>query len=85
MRSYVVPVNVLEHFLEDVSRHGGNYKGFPRLGVDLQNLENPALREKLEMSSKQTGVLIKRVEVGGSGGQSLDRWSLTGWLVILVG
>ncbi|CAN0527971.1 unnamed protein product, partial [Scytosiphon promiscuus] len=62
--SYVVPVNVLEHFLEDVSRHDGKYLGFPRLGIAHQHLESPALRGSLRMSPEQTGVLVTRVEVG---------------------
>ncbi|CAN0417198.1 unnamed protein product [Pylaiella littoralis] len=58
---YVVPVNVLEHFLEDVSRHNGKYRGFPRLGISHQPLENPALRGSLRMSPEQTGVMVTRV------------------------
>ena len=64
--SYVVPVNVLEHFLEDVSRHGGKYLGFPRMGVVNQRLESPALRQSLKMSPDQTGVLVTSIEVRGN-------------------
>lgn len=63
LSSYVVPVNVLEHFLEDVSRHGGKYLGFPRMGITQQRLESPALRESLRMSAAQTGTMITSVEV----------------------
>lgn len=66
--SYVVPVNVLEHFLEDVRRHDGRYLGFPRLGVSLQNLESPALRGSLKMSPQQTGIMVTAVEVRGTDG-----------------
>ncbi|CAM9648988.1 unnamed protein product [Ectocarpus fasciculatus] len=59
---YVVPVNVLEHFLEDVRRHDGRYLGFPRLGVTHQHLESPALRGSLRMSPQQTGVMITGVQ-----------------------
>lgn len=58
----MVPVNVLEHFLEDVRRHG-KYLGFPRMGVIQQRLENPALRQSLKMSEGQTGVLVTGIEV----------------------
>lgn len=58
----MVPVNVLEHFLEDVRRHG-KYLGFPRMGVIQQRLENPALRQSLKMSEGQTGVLVTSIEV----------------------
>ncbi|CAN0108707.1 unnamed protein product [Ectocarpus sp. 12 AP-2014] len=59
---YVVPVNVLEHFLEDVRRHDGRYLGFPRLGITHQHLESPALRGSLRMSPQQTGVMITGVQ-----------------------
>ncbi|CAM9335614.1 unnamed protein product, partial [Hapterophycus canaliculatus] len=59
---YVVPVNVLEHFLEDVRRHDGRYLGFPRLGITHQHLESPALRGSLRMSPDQTGVMVTGVQ-----------------------
>ncbi|CAB1117253.1 unnamed protein product [Ectocarpus sp. CCAP 1310/34] len=59
---YVVPVNVLEHFLEDVRRHDGRYLGFPRLGITHQHLESPALRGSLRMSPQQTGVMVTCVQ-----------------------
>ncbi|CAM9544003.1 unnamed protein product, partial [Discosporangium mesarthrocarpum] len=59
---YVVPINVLEHFLEDVGRHGGEYRGFPRMGTGLQHLESPALRGSLHMKGDQTGILVTDIE-----------------------
>ncbi|KAG5190607.1 trypsin-like cysteine/serine peptidase domain-containing protein [Tribonema minus] len=61
---YVVPVNVLQHFLEDVRRHGGAYTGFPRLGAGLQFLESPTLRASLRMddATGMTGVLVSDVD-----------------------
>ncbi|KAG6533600.1 hypothetical protein ZIOFF_007475 [Zingiber officinale] len=41
---YVIPTTVVSHFLDDYERNG-KYTGFPSLGVLLQKLENPALRE----------------------------------------
>ncbi|CAM9441847.1 unnamed protein product [Laminaria digitata] len=70
---YVVPVNVLEHFLEDVSRHDGKYLGFPRLGIAHQHLESPALRGSLQMSPEQTGVLITSVEPTSPAASTLRR------------
>ncbi|CAM9211853.1 unnamed protein product [Phaeothamnion confervicola] len=58
---WLVPVNVVQHFLEDVRRHG-RYLGFPRLGASLQHLESPALRKSLGMAERQTGVLVADVE-----------------------
>jgi len=73
---YVVPVNVVTHFLEDVRRHSGRFTGFCVLGVRLALLENPAFRKSLGMaveddsiingvhasSSPQSGVMIKFIE-----------------------
>lgn len=54
---YVVPVNVIHHFLEDVERHG-RYTGVCGLGVRLQALENEALRRYYGMGETDTGVLV---------------------------
>ena len=47
---YVVPVNVINHFLDDVSRHG-SYSGVCGLGVRLQPMENDRLRKHFHMVS----------------------------------
>lgn len=57
---YVIPTTVVSHFLNDYDRNG-KYTGFPCLGVLLQKLENPALRECLKVQSNE-GVLVRRVE-----------------------
>ncbi|KAG8067187.1 hypothetical protein GUJ93_ZPchr0005g14300 [Zizania palustris] len=57
---YVIPTTVVSHFLNDYQKNG-KYTGFPCLGVLLQKLENPALRESLKVSSSE-GVLVRRVE-----------------------
>ncbi|XP_065861274.1 protease Do-like 2, chloroplastic [Euphorbia lathyris] len=57
---YVIPTTVVSHFLSDYERNG-KYTGFPCLGVLLQKLENPALRECLKVQSNE-GVLVRRVE-----------------------
>ena len=45
---YVVPVNVINHFLDDVARHG-RYSGVCGLGVRLQPMENEKLRTHFKM------------------------------------
>jgi S1-C subfamily serine protease len=40
---YVIPVDILRHFLQDIERHGG-YTGFCSLGVKFQPMESPSLR-----------------------------------------
>ncbi|CAN0899072.1 Protease Do-like 2, chloroplastic [Linum grandiflorum] len=57
---YVIPTTVVSHFLNDYERNQ-KYTGFPSLGVLLQKLENPALRECLKVPSSE-GVLVRRVE-----------------------
>lgn len=57
---YVIPTTVVSHFLDDYERNG-KYTGFPSLGILLQKLENPALRECLKVPSNE-GVLVRRVE-----------------------
>ena len=54
---YVVPVNVINHFLEDIRRHG-KYTGVCGLGVRLQALENEAIRRQKGMTDGDTGVLV---------------------------
>jgi len=57
---YIIPTVVVMHFLNDMLRHG-KYTGFPTLGVEVQTMENPHLREAYSMDAKQKGVLISRV------------------------
>ncbi|CAN1354318.1 Protease Do-like 2, chloroplastic [Linum perenne] len=57
---YVIPTMVVSHFLSDYERNQ-KYTGFPSLGVLLQKLENPALRECLKVPSTE-GVLVRRIE-----------------------
>ena len=45
---YVVPVSVVQHFLEDIRRHG-RYTGFCSLGTRMALLENPAQRRLLQL------------------------------------
>ena len=54
---YVVPVNVINHFLDDVSKHG-SYSGVSGLGVRLQDMENEMLRKHYGMAKTDTGVLV---------------------------
>lgn len=54
---FVVPVNVIDHFLDDVKRHG-SYSGVCGLGVRLQPMENDQLRRHFNMGVEDTGVLV---------------------------
>jgi len=66
---YVVPVTVLQHFLEDVARHS-QYTGWCALGIGFCTLESPQFRAYLGMhlnsdggggSGAATGVMIHDV------------------------
>ncbi|XP_062179703.1 protease Do-like 2, chloroplastic isoform X2 [Phragmites australis] len=54
---YVIPTTVVSHFLNDYQKNG-KYTGFPCLGVLLQKLENPALRESLKVPSSEGDVIV---------------------------
>ncbi len=56
---YMIPIQVLEHFLVDMKTKP--YKGFPALGVRVQIMENPSIREKYNMESRHSGVLISKL------------------------
>jgi S1-C subfamily serine protease len=60
---YMIPSPVIRHFLEDVADQ--KYDGFPRLGIDLQDMESEAQRRAARMGASQTGALVTRVDHGG--------------------
>ncbi len=57
---YIIATPVIDHFLKDIQ--DGRYDGFPDLGVILQNMENPDLRNLYHMDRGKTGVLVNRIE-----------------------
>lgn len=54
---YVVPVNVIDHFLEEVERYG-RFAGVCEAGLKLQGMDSIQLRSHFMMSPEETGVLI---------------------------
>lgn len=63
-QGHMVPSPFIHHFLEGVRR--GNPQ-LPSLGVHLQLLMSPVLRESLGMvTGKHTGVMVARVDFGAS-------------------
>jgi hypothetical protein len=54
---YIIPTNVIYHFLSDYERNG-KYTGFPAMGILWQKLENPALRASLRMKPDQKVLLF---------------------------
>ncbi len=57
---YIIPVDVLKHFLKDYKKNGP-YQGFPSVGIVGQSMENPDLRKKYGMRNKETGILLTDV------------------------
>lgn len=58
---YIIPTPVISHFLKDFDTNG-RYTGFPEVGCEWQNLENPHLRRQLRLPAEAKGILVKRVK-----------------------
>ena len=56
---YIVPTPIIHHFLKDLE--DGKYNGFPKLGVEVQDIANPDQREKYGMAENQTGALVTSI------------------------
>jgi hypothetical protein len=61
---YCIPAPVVQHFLRD--SEDGSVDGLPSLGVLLQTMRSPALREARQMPVGATGGLVARVLAGTS-------------------
>lgn len=58
---YIIPVPVIQHFLDDITKNTGNYTGFCDIGLQIQLMESENIRKSMGMSSEQTGVLINKI------------------------
>ena len=56
---YFIPVNILQHFLDDVKDN--NYDGPPSLGLEWSELESHSHRKMLGLENNSKGILIKKV------------------------
>ncbi|CAD7704517.1 unnamed protein product [Ostreobium quekettii] len=72
---YIIPTPVIEHFITDFERNG-RYMGFPCLGIEWQKMENPHLREGLDMRPGQKGVLVRRIEPTCPASQHIDQYDI---------
>jgi S1-C subfamily serine protease len=61
---YMVPEPVIRHVLEDLD--DGEINGFPSVGVVIQGLQNPTLKQSLQMPVDATGSLVVRVIPGSA-------------------
>jgi len=53
---YMVPVDIIQHFLKDVS--DGKRDGFPKLGIMTDKIENPTLKEYYRLGEDEGGILV---------------------------
>jgi len=61
---YLVPVNMVKHFIEDMK--DGHYDGFADLGLGVQKLENPTLRAYYGLEHNVTGQLVDKIVYNSS-------------------
>jgi S1-C subfamily serine protease len=61
---YLVPVSMVEHFIEDMK--DGIYNGFAELGIGTQKLENPAMRRYYGLDNNISGKLIDKIVYNSS-------------------
>ena len=73
-------------FLDDVK--DGEYQGKPRLPVQLQTVENPALRAKLQLDAAVGGMMVPSFTMPefmqAIGKISPHYWALSGYQDVLV-
>jgi S1-C subfamily serine protease len=67
---YMIPVSVVRRFLRDLE--DGRIDGLPTLGIMVQGMESPSLRQSLGMASQQTGTLITWVDHGSPASEVLQ-------------
>jgi len=58
---YIIPVPVVQHFLLDIEKNGGNCSGFCDLGIQIQLLESENIRTALGMKHEQSGILVNKI------------------------
>jgi len=56
---YIIPMEEIDLFLNDV--RDSRYDGKPVLDIEVQYLENEALRSKLKLDKRTTGILVRKV------------------------
>ena len=61
---FMIPAPIVNHFLTDINKNNGIYRGFPELGIRFQSMENPDVREKFQMKSNQSGVRVMGINYG---------------------
>lgn len=60
----VAATDIITRFLKDSA--GGDYKGFPSLGIATARTEDPSFRQWLKLADDQGGLYVRTVRKGGS-------------------
>ena len=60
----VASTDIVARFLKEAA--GGNYKGFPSLGISIAKTEDTSFRQWLKLSDDQGGLYIRSVRKGGA-------------------
>jgi S1-C subfamily serine protease len=55
---YIIPASVINHYLEDMKDK--KYDGYPYLGLKIQDLESPVMKEMYGLKGKKYGVLVTK-------------------------
>jgi len=58
---YIIPIPVVEHFLNDIEKNG-RYSGFCCAGFSSQKMENKDLRKFYGLAATQSGILVKSIQ-----------------------
>lgn len=67
----MVPTPIIRHFLRNLS--ASEEVRIPGLGLEVQNLENPALRASLGIPEGRSGVFVRGAEFGSSAWGLIER------------
>eukprot|EP01111_Echinosteliopsis_oligospora_P012560 TRINITY_DN430_c0_g1_i1.p1 TRINITY_DN430_c0_g1~~TRINITY_DN430_c0_g1_i1.p1 ORF type:complete len:528 (-),score=111.79 TRINITY_DN430_c0_g1_i1:116-1699(-) len=70
---YIIPVPVVEHFLEDIKRNSGGCTGFCDIGIQIQLMESDNIRQSLKLPIGKTGILVNKVYPLSDAKQSLQK------------
>lgn len=76
---YIIPAEVVEHFLTDYSQ-AGEYTGFGTCGFSSQPLENAAMRFALGLRKNQSGALVRRVNPAAPSSKVLRKGDIILWV-----
>jgi len=55
---YMIPTSIIKHYLKDMEDK--KYDGFPYLGMMIQGLESPVMKERYGLKDKNYGILINK-------------------------